>query len=165
MLSQKQTSFCQWYSFLSRRTSLTAVLLLQKLRELPSWQQHDGLDFGIHIEHPYLPDEIVKSACQLSKALLLHPEATIPYTCRPPRSPSIGLVLPYPSPSFWLDPQRPPKQRTKLLFFIGVCAGVEESDAARVLGNGQQGLGKHMRGKVVRHLQQMIPDGVDATIS
>lgn len=46
-----------------------------------------------------------------------------------------------------------------------MCGGIHETDEARNLGSREDGIGKYMRGKVVSHLQQAIPDSVEATIS
>ena len=70
-----------------------------------------------------------------------------------------------PSPSFFLKPNIVAKQRNKLLFFLGSCAGNEEEDMVLNMGRFQEGIGKHMRVTTVHHLARLLPEDVEATLS
>ena len=156
-----------WSSIVLTKSS-RAECPLQRLLALPRWKEHGGLNFAVHIEHPFVPDNVLRSFCQLTQALILHSENTTPYSCPPPRVSKTGLVLPYSSHNSYLASRSPAKQRTKFLFFLGACFDIENPDEVLNMGRGPQGIGKNMRLTVVHHLQRIVRSmagDVEATLS
>jgi len=95
----------------------------------------------------------------IHNALHITAEATHCYVCESDHRPE-SLVVPYPSPSFALDPVEE-QMRTSFLFFLGTCAGTDDFN----VGHGSEGLGKLMRSMTVDYLTRHMPPNLESKIS